>query len=38
LSADRRIAETARELGIHHYAIKPLGPDQLLSLVEVVSA
>lgn len=34
LSADRTVAETAHALGVRDYAVKPLGPEQLLSLVE----
>jgi CheY-like chemotaxis protein len=34
LSADRRVAEKARELGVQTFLVKPLGPEQLLSIVE----
>ena len=34
LSADRKIAEKARELGVHTFLVKPLGPEQLLAMVE----
>jgi CheY-like chemotaxis protein len=34
LSADRKCAEKARALGVHSFVVKPLGPEQLLSLVE----
>jgi len=33
LSADRKAAETARDLGASDFAMKPLAPDQLVSLV-----
>lgn len=34
LSADRKVAEKAHELGVQTYVVKPLGPEQLLSIVE----
>ena len=34
LSADRKCAEKARELGVNSFLVKPLGPEQLLALVE----
>jgi CheY-like chemotaxis protein len=34
LSADRMIAEKARELGVLDYLTKPLHPQQLVSIVE----
>ena len=34
LSADRRVAEKAHELGVLGFVAKPLGPDQLVSIVE----
>lgn len=37
LSADRRLAEKARALGIETYAAKPLGPEQLLTVVKTAT-
>lgn len=34
LSADRRLAEKARALGIDKFVAKPLGPEQLLTIVK----
>ena len=34
ISADRKVAETARALGVADYAVKPLAPERLVSLVE----
>lgn len=33
LSADRKAAEMARRMGVKDFAIKPLAPEQLVSLV-----
>jgi CheY-like chemotaxis protein len=33
ISADRQVAQTARALGARDYAVKPLDPDRLVSLV-----
>jgi len=33
LSADRNCAQRATELGVSGYVVKPLGPEQLVSLV-----
>ena len=38
LSADRLIAERATELGVSGYVVKPLGPDQLVSVVARAAA
>ena len=34
LSADRKCAEKARELGVQTFVVKPLGPEQLVAIVE----
>ncbi|MET0343904.1 MAG: response regulator [Polyangiales bacterium] len=34
LSADRKVAEKARELGVQAFLVKPLGPEQLLAIVD----
>jgi len=34
VSADRMIAEKAHELGVWGYVVKPLKPEQLVSVVE----
>ncbi|MET0340499.1 MAG: response regulator [Polyangiales bacterium] len=34
LSADRKVAEKARELGVDTFLVKPLGPEQLLAQIE----
>lgn len=33
ISADRHVAQTAHALGVRDYAVKPLDPDRLVSLV-----
>lgn len=37
VSADRRVADTARQLGVQRFGVKPLAPEQLLELVELGS-
>jgi two-component system, chemotaxis family, chemotaxis protein CheY len=37
LSADRRLAEKAHALGVETYLAKPLGPEQLLTVVKTAT-